>query len=117
MDTKEFTIDAADRTIGRVASQAAVTLMGKDTPEYERNVVPQTKVHIINASKANITQKRKKEKIYVRYTGHPGGLREETMERTIEKKGHAEVFRKAVYGMVRSNKLRKIIMKNLIVTD
>lgn len=117
MDTKEYTIDAADRSLGRVASEAAVALMGKNRATYERNIAPSVKVNIVNASKAKISQKKRKDKIYTNYTGHPGGLRKIPMEKVIEKKGYAEVFRKAVYGMIRANKLRKGIMKNLTVTE
>ena len=56
-------------------------------------------------------------KTYVHYTGYPGGLRTTTMKSLIEKKGIQEVLRKAVYGMIPHNKLRRERMKNLIITD
>lgn len=110
-------IDAQNKPIGRVATEAAMALMGKDKVEYQPNNQPATKVQIENASKAKISQKKLKEKMYTRYTGYPGGLRERTLEELIEKKGYGEVFKKAVYGMLPDNKLRKIMMSNLEITE
>ncbi len=113
----EYKIDASNRAIGRVASEAAIFLMGKNTPEFQRNVNPEVKVIILNASKAKISQKKTKEKEYQRYSGYPGGLKSRTMEEVISKKGYGEVFEKAVYGMLPANRLRKGMMKNLIIND
>lgn len=111
------TIDAQNRTIGRVATEAAMALMGKDKANYTPNAKPTAKVKIENASKAKISQKKLGEKIYRRYTEYPGGLRERTLAELIEKKGYEEVFKKAVFGMLPNNKLRKIMMSNLEVID
>lgn len=113
----EYKIDASNKAIGRVASEAATFLMGKNTPEFQRNKTPDVKVTILNASKAKISQKKKKEKKYQRYSGYPGGLKTRTMEEVITKKGYREVFEKAVRGMLPANKLRKGMMKNLIIND
>jgi len=113
----EYTIDATDKSLGRIASQAAVFLMGKDTPEFKRNIAPVVKVTIQNAAKAKITPKKMKEKTYQNYSGYPGGRKVMNMEKVIEKKGYEEVFKKAVYGMLPTNKLRKVMMKNLIITE
>lgn len=110
-------IDAKNKTIGRVATQAAMSLMGKDEPTYKANVVPNVKVEIKNVSSAKISDKRKLEKEYTSYTGYPGGLRKTSMTKLIEKKGLEEVYKKAVYGMLPNNRLRKLYMKNLIVTE
>ncbi|MAZ40925.1 50S ribosomal protein L13 [bacterium] len=112
-----FTIDAQDRQLGRVASEAALLLRGKTTPDFKANVAPKVKVHVVNASKLNITERKAKGKVYTRYTGYPGGLREQTLEELIAKKGHGEAVRKAVYGMLPGNKLRKEMLKNLTITD
>lgn len=113
----EHTIDAKDKALGRVATAAAVFLMGKDDPAFQRNVAPNVKVKILNASKAKISQKKMQEKTYQNYSGYPGGRKVFTMEKLIEKKGYEEVFRKAVRGMLPSNKLRAVMMKNLIITE
>ena len=114
---KEHTIDATNRSIGRVASEAAVLLMGKDDPAFRKNIIANVRVTISNASKATIDFQKKREKTYIRHTGYPGGQREQTMEELIDKKGYKEVFEKAVYGMLPSNRHRDKLMKKLIVTE
>lgn len=111
----EHIIDATNESIGRVASRAAVFLMGKNTTNFAKNVAPVVKVIINNTAKAKITQKKLKEKTYQNYSGFPGGLKTTTLERVISGKGTEEVFRKAVYGMLPSNKLRPVMMKNLTI--
>jgi large subunit ribosomal protein L13 len=110
-------VDATDRTLGRVASEVAKLLMGKDSATFERNEVSKNKVNLINVSKAKIDPKKFRAKTYLSYSGYPGGLKERTMERVIEKKGYSEVFRKAVYGMLPINKLRDKMIKNLTISE
>ena len=112
----EYTIDAKEKSIGRVASEAAVFLMGKNSPSYKRNVAPEVQVNIINAAEANIPLKKTKEKIYKRYSGYPGGLKEIPMQKIIEKKGVEEVFKIAVRGMLPANRLRKEMLSNLKIS-
>lgn len=114
---KEHTIDATNKSIGRVATEAAVFLMGKDTLMFRRNIAPIVKVIISNTSKAKISSQKMKNKTYSSYSGYPGGLKTISMEEMIEKKGYTEVFRKSVYGMLPVNKLRKTMMKNLIIEE
>jgi len=114
---KTHTIDAQAKKIGRIASEAAKVLMGKTSTAYAPNVVADIEVRIINAAKADVSEKKKDEKIYRRYTGYPGGLIDTSMKRMIEKKGMSEVFRIAIKGMLPKNKLTTQIMKNLVVTE
>jgi large subunit ribosomal protein L13 len=109
--------DAENKTIGRVASEVAKALIGKDSPDYQPNVVIKDDVQIVNASKAKIDMKKLKTKKYQWYTGFPGGLREKNLEQMIEKKGYGEIFKKAVYGMLPDNKLRSERMKKLEIID
>ncbi|MCK5059918.1 MAG: 50S ribosomal protein L13 [Candidatus Pacebacteria bacterium] len=113
----EYTIDATEKKIGRIATKAAHFLLGKNTASFAKNVVVNIKVKVINASKISVTEKKKKDKIYTRYSGYPAGLKRETLECLLEKKGYSEVIRKAVYGMLPSNKLRAKRIKNLIVKE
>ena len=113
----KYTIDATGKKLGRVASEAAVYLNGKNTVEFARNTITPTQVEIINASKADIDEKKLTTKTYDRYSGYPGGLRSPSMKNVVEKKGYAEIFTLAVYGMIPSNKLRAKIMKNLSVKE
>lgn len=117
MKTLLHTLDATEKSIGRVASAAASILMGKHTPSFKKNVVSKERVNIIHASKARLTQKKLKGKIYIHYTGSPGGLKMRPAEKVIEQKGYSELFRKAVYGMLPSNKLRTERMKLLSVSE
>lgn len=117
MNTKITTIDAAGITIGRVATQAAVALMGKDEPTFERHTITGGTVTIVNASKIKIDPRKLDTVKYAQYSGYPGGLRYESLAQVLEKKGIEEVLRRAVYGMLPGNKLRPQIMKKLTVTE
>ncbi len=114
---KEFTIDAKGKKIGRLASEAAVILMGKNDPTFEKHKVSEHMVTIINAKDIVIDPRKMEEMKYAQYSGYPGGLRYETLAQVLEKKGIEEVLRRAVKGMIPSNKLRPIIMKNLTVKE
>ncbi|MCR4334808.1 MAG: uL13 family ribosomal protein [Patescibacteria group bacterium] len=111
------TIDAKGKKIGRIASQAAIFLMGKDRADFVRNKIPDVKVEVINTSLAKIDVKKKLEKVYLTYSGYPGGLHNETMGEMIKDKGYSEVFKTAIYGMLPHNKLTKGMMKNLIIKE
>ncbi len=113
----QHTIDAKGKILGRIASEAAVFLMGKKSADFDRSKLSGQKVEIINASKVKIRPNKLKNKKYIHYTGHPGGLKEEVMNKLIDRKGYGEIFKLAVYGMIPSNKLRPQIMKNLKITD
>jgi len=108
-------IDATDRTLGRVCSEAAHALLGKRSVHFVKNQALPVKVTINNAGKLHIPARRSAGKIYTHYTGYPGGLREQSMAVMIEKKGIADVVKKTVDGMIPRNKLRVPRMKNLIV--
>lgn len=110
-----YTIDATNRTIGRVASEAAHALLGKRSVHFTKNQALPIKVVIENASKLHLPERRVKGKVYTRFTGYPGGLYETRMDEMIAKKGIAEVVKKTVDGMIPRNKLRAPRMKNLIV--
>jgi large subunit ribosomal protein L13 len=115
--TTNYTIDAKGKAIGRIATDVATKLMGKDLPTYEKNVAGDVKVTIVNASQVAVTEKKLEQKIYRAYSGYPGGLKTQTMQQVVEKKGFGEIFRDAVKGMLPNNKLRAIRMKNLTITE
>jgi large subunit ribosomal protein L13 len=110
-------IDAKNRTIGRVASEAAMVLMGKNKTSFAKNIVADVTVTITNAAKTSVATPKLTGKTHVRYSGYPGGLKRFMLAETIAKKGFAEVYRKAVKGMLPKNKLQAQMMKNLVVTD
>ncbi len=113
----KYTLDAENKRVGRIATQAAVFLMGKNEKNFSRNSIPDTIVEIKNASKALIDPKKMKQKKYSQYSGYPGGLAQPTMLKVIEKKGYSEIFRKAVSGMLPKNKLRAKMLNNLKITE
>ena len=112
-----YVIDAKNKKIGRVAQEVASILMGKNTPQYSKNNVPDITVEHINTSKADINSQRKDDKYYKNYSGFPGGQRIRTMSKVIEDKGYSEVFRIAVNGMLPDNKLKAKMMTHLTITE
>ncbi len=111
-----YTIDAAGRTLGRVASDAAHALLGKRSVHFIKHEVLPIKVVIVNAKKMVVSERRKAGKVYTRYTGYPGGLKETSMKEMVEKKGIEEVLKKTIDGMIPRNKLRAPRMKLLEIT-
>lgn len=113
----QHTIDAKGRKLGRIATEAATHLRGKNTPDFTPNLLSKNTVHITNASKLFLGEKKRTTKTYIHYTGHPGGLRTETMEEIIQKKGHGEVLRRAILRMLPKNTLRPKMMKQLTIEE
>ncbi|MEZ4211001.1 MAG: 50S ribosomal protein L13 [Candidatus Paceibacterota bacterium] len=113
----EYKIDAENKKIGRISSEIATILMGKNTPDFEKHKIAGNTVVVFNASKLSIDPKKLEEKEYERYSGYPGGLKFDTLSKLIEKKGYGEVLRNAVHGMLPANKLRAKLMKNLIINE
>lgn len=114
IDRKWYVIDAEGKTLGRMATEAAKLLRGKHKPTYTSNVDCGDYVVIINADKVAVTGKKRKEKIYKRHTGYPGGLREISFEKLMEKHP-TEVVRHAVKGMMPKGKLGRQMFKKLKV--
>jgi len=113
----EYKLNAENKKIGRLASEVASLLMGKNSPNFEKHTTADNIVIIENASKLSIDIKKLEDKKYERYSGYPGGLKFQTLSKLIEKKGFGEVIRNAVYGMLPANKLRPRLMKNLIIKE
>lgn len=111
------TIDATGRTLGRVASEVAMSLMGKTKPTFERNKYSGFPVKVINSSKLRITAKKLDEIYHTRYSGMRGGLRILKGTETMEKKGLKELVKLATFQMLPDNKLRRTMMKNLTIED
>lgn len=116
MEKKEYIIDAAGKRLGRVATEAASVLLGKNSPDFAKNVVAEVVVKIENASKLDISDKRG-EVEFQTYSGFPGGRRVETLSHLAGRRGYAEVVRRVVGGMLPKNKLHAPRMKNLVVTE
>ena len=102
---KTVQIDAAGKTLGRVATAAAHVLLGKDEPTFAKNVVAQVRLEILNANQIKLPASRLQDSTFKRYSGYPGGLRFDSLEKVLEKKGIQEVIKRAVNGMLPKNKL------------
>ena len=116
MEKREYTIDAKGKRLGIVATEAATYLLGKDQPDFVKNLVAPVTVNVINASKLDMSDK-KKEAIYQTYSGYQGGQKDESFEHLAERRGIAEPVRRTIKGMLPGNKLQAVMMKNLIVTE
>jgi large subunit ribosomal protein L13 len=116
MEKKNYTIDASGKRLGRVATEAAKILIGKDSVAFAKNVVPDVMVTIEHVSKLDISDKRA-EIEFQTYSGFPGGRRVETLGHLANRRGMNEVVRRVVGGMLPKNKLHKPRMKNLVITD
>lgn len=108
-----ITIDAQDKTLGRVASAAAKALLGKHSANFAKNIVAQGGVTIINADKIRISGNKERAKEYVRYSGYPGGQKIETYTQLTSRRGKQEAIRRAVLRMLPKNKLQTPRIKNL----
>jgi len=112
-----ITIDAQDKTLGRVASAAAKALLGKGSATFAKNVVASEEVKVVNASKVRMTGDKTRAKAYVRYSGYPGGQKFETYKHLAARRGQSEAIRRAVMGMLPKNKLRARRIKFLIIEN
>ncbi len=114
--TLTYTIDAKGKVLGRVATEAAYSLMGKKDAGYIAHAPIMAKVTVINTDHLEISDKKKREKTYITYSGYPGGQKEQTLAQVIAKHGTPEAMRRAIYNMLPNNKLRSKRMKNLTVS-
>ena len=107
-------LDATDVPLGRLSTVVASILRGKNKPTYTPHIDTGDFVIVINAEKVAVTGKKRKEKIYKRHTGYPGGLRELTFEKLQDRKPE-EIIRHAVKGMLPDGKLGRQMFKKLKV--
>lgn len=110
-----ITIDAENKALGRVAAAAAKALMGKHKTTFAKNIVLGEEVKITNASKVWLSGTKAGSKSYLRYSGYAGGLKDETYDMLVARKGHEEVIRQAVLGMLPKNKLQAKRIKLLSI--
>lgn len=105
-------VDATDMTLGRLASAVAQILRGKNKPTYTPHVDTGDFVVVVNCDKIKVTGAKATDKVYYRYTNHPGGLKSETFREAMEK--HPErVIRHAVAGMLPKGTLGRQMIKKL----
>jgi large subunit ribosomal protein L13 len=107
-------VDAADKTLGRLATQIADALRGKRKPEYTPHVDTGDFVVVVNAERIKVTGNKREDKLYHRHSGYPGGLRTRTLEEMLERRPE-EVIRLAVKGMLPRNRLGRQQLRKLKV--
>ena len=99
-----YLVDAEGMVLGRLASQVANILRGKNKPQYTPHVDTGDYVVVINADKVRLTGNKEEEKVWYRYSGYPGGLKTETWKEAMAK--HPErIIERAVKGMLPKNTL------------
>lgn len=107
-------VDASGQTLGRLASKVAKLLRGKYKPSFTPHVDCGDNVIIINADKVVLTGNKWNDRVYLSYTGYPGGQREMTPA-VLMSKGADRLMHKVVKGMLPKNKLGAAVLKNLYV--
>ena len=107
-------IDASDKILGRVATQAASLLMGKHKPIFCHHLDTGDYVVVINAEKVRVTGNKAKQKFYYRHSGYPGGLKSVSLEKMLQTHP-TRVIEYGVKGMLPQNRLRASMMKRLRV--
>lgn len=111
---KWWLIDAEGQILGRLATEIAVLLRGKNKPQFAPSVDVGDFVVVVNAKKIKVTGDKLEEKIYYQHSQYPGGLKEKKLKEMLDTKPE-EVIRKAVWGMIPKNKLGRAIIKKLKV--
>jgi len=111
---KWYVVDASGQTLGRLASQVARILMGKENPQYTTFLDTGDHVIVINAEKVATTGFKSEQKVYQHYTGYPGGLRTEEFRKRFERKPEA-IIEAAVLRMLPKSKLGRQMISKLNV--
>jgi large subunit ribosomal protein L13 len=107
-----YLVDVDSKVLGRVATQIANVLRGKNKPTFTPSVDTGDFVIVVNAEKIALTGKKMSDKIYYSHSGYVGGLKEITAGKLIEKKPE-DLLKKAVKGMLPKNKLARHMLKKL----
>ena len=108
----EYKIDAENKILGRLATEVAILLRGKNTAKFDPAKLSDNKVIILNVDKIRVTGKKMTQKLYRHHSGFHGGLKEEKLGDLMRRDAGA-ALRHAVSGMLPKNKLRSKMLKNL----
>ena len=112
IERKWYVVDAEGCTLGRLASEVAKVLRGKNKPEYTPHVDTGDFIVVINAEKIAVTGKKAQDKKYYRHSGYPGGIKETNFTKLIAHKPE-DVLHKAVKGMLPKGPLGYAMIKKL----
>ncbi|HAC65621.1 MAG TPA: 50S ribosomal protein L13 [Cyanothece sp. UBA12306] len=116
LDQKWYVVDAADQRLGRLASEIAQILRGKNKPTFTPHMDTGDFVIVVNAEKIRVTGRKSSQKLYRRHSGRPGGMKVETFEK-LQARIPERIIEKAVKGMLPKNALgRKLFTKLKVYT-
>ena len=114
IERKWYVVDATDKTLGRLASEVAKVLRGKNKPEYTPHVDTGDYVIVVNADKISVTGKKLDQKVYYHHSDYVGGMKETTLREMMAKKPE-KVVELAVKGMLPKGPLGRAMIKKLHV--
>ena len=112
VDHQWYLVNAEGKVLGRLATELAKILRGKNKPAYTPHVDTGDFVIVVNAEKVVLTGKKMKDKIYYHHTSYPGGIKEMSAEKLLAKKP-TEMIRMAVKGMLPKNSLGRQMLRKL----
>lgn len=107
-----YLVDAENQVLGRIATQIANVLRGKNKPTYTPSVDTGDFIIVVNAEKITLTGKKLSDKVYYSHSGYPGGIKSITAGKLIDKKPE-DLIRIAVKGMLPKNKLARHMLNKL----
>ncbi len=105
-------VDASNQVLGRLATEIATLLRGKHKPEFTPHLDVGDFVVVVNAKRVAVTGRKLEDKIYYRHSGHPGGIKSETLRERLEKYPERGI-RAAVWGMLPKNRLGRHLVRKL----
>ena len=114
IERKWYVVDATDKTLGRLSSQIASVLRGKNKPTYTPSMDTGDYVIVVNADKIKVTGKKMDQKMYYRHSDYVGGMKEATLKEMMAKKPE-DVIKLAVKGMLPKGPLGRQMIKKLHV--
>ena len=114
IERRWYLVDARDQTLGRLASEIAQVLKGKNKPIYAPHLDTGDFVIVINAEKVHVTGNKMDQKMYYRHSGYPGGLTGLTLREQLDRHP-TRVVRSAVRGMLPHNRLGRAMLAKLKV--
>lgn len=113
-DRKWYVVDATDKILGRLASEIAKIIRGKNKPIFTPNTDTGDFVIVLNADKVKLTGKRESQKVYIHHSGYPGGIKTESFSE-VKTKHPERIVEHAVRGMLPKTRLGKQLIKKLKV--
>ncbi len=114
LDRQWYLVDAENQTLGRLATEVASVLRGKNKPYFTPHLDTGDFVVVVNAEKIRVTGKKAEQKLYRRHSGRPGGMKEETFQ-TLQGRIPERIVEKAIKGMLPHNALGRQLFRKLKV--